>query len=199
MTRLTAVTATLLTTFLPATACPSAGDTRAGVEVTYADGTRSIITRDATGAVREAEYLDGDTPYIYIAGNGVLETGYLDPHSDTSDTFSYTFDTDDLLPVRAWSGRAGEQITTDADGTEINRIPFTFRTRGETEATIGDCAYRAIPLETYYYEPGEPSMVEYIYLLDLDIPVITGHAYFGDGFGGAEPNPPVSIRAADNQ
>ena len=191
--------AALLALAAPAAACPTDEDTARGIEITYADGSRSVITRNAAGEVREAEYFDGDTPYIYISANGLIETGYRDPDSGASDKFSYTFDTDDLLPLQPWFGRAGEQIVTDADGVEVDRVGYSFQTRAEITAIIGDCSYRAIPLETYYRTPGDPSMVEFLYLLDLGIPVNVGYAYLAGGFGAAEPNAPVAIAAVPEE
>lgn len=174
--------------------CPTGADMARGVEVTYEDGTRSVITRDASGVVHEAEYWDGDTPYIYIAANGVLETGYIDPDTGAADSFTYTFPTDDLLPLKPWTGRQGEQITTDTSGNQINRIPFHFRTRDLASFSIGDCTFDAMPIETYYQEPGDPSMVEFIYLIDLGIPINVGYSYLTGGIGSAEPTKPVQIR-----
>lgn len=193
--RVTTLAAILVLYALSAAACPTADDAEVGIEITYPDGVRSIITREASGAVRETEYWDGETAYVYFSANGLIETGYLDPETNTTDSISYTFDTSDLLPVRPWLTRSGEQIVTNADGVAIDRVPFTLRTRNETIATIGDCTFRAIPLETYYYSPGEPSMVEYIYLLDLGIPVSVGHAYLVGGFASGEANIPIAIRA----
>lgn len=143
--------------------------------------------------MREEEESDTSEPFVYIAANGVLETGYIDAETGAADKFTYSFPTDDILPLSAWSGQRGEQITTDADGAEINRIPFAWRTRGPTTFTLGDCAFEAIPLETYYYEPGDPSMVEFIYLTELRIPIAIGYAYLG-GFGSAELYNPIAIR-----
>ena len=153
-----------------------------------------MITRDASGEVRELEFTDSDKPYVYIAANGVLETGYVDPDSGAADSFSYSFATDDLLPLQPWSGREGEQITTDADGEELNRIPFSFRTRGATTIDIGGCRYAMVPLETYYFEPGDPSMVEFAYLTELAVPISVGYSYLAGGMGTAETSTPIGIR-----
>lgn len=179
--------------------CPTAADVATGVVVEYADGMSSVITRDASGAVREEETSGGAQPYIYIAANGLLETGFIDAETGTEDKFSYSFSTDDILPLQPWSGEEGEQVTTDTAGEEINRIPFAWRTRGLTTWTLGGCSYDAIPVETYYYEPGDPSMVEFVYLTELRIPIAVGYAYLGGGIGSAEPYRPVSIRPAPKE
>lgn len=179
--------------------CPTPDDALTGIEIQYPDGRRSIITRDTTGTVREEEDSGGDAPYVYITENGVIETGYIDAETGARDRFTYSFATDDLIPLTAWSGDRGEQITTDDSGAEINRIPFAWRTRGATSIRIGDCLFASIPLETYYYEPGDPSMVEYAYLTDLGIPIAVGYAFFGGGIGSAEPDYPVSIRPAPKE
>lgn len=165
-----------------------------GVEVEYSEGSTSVITRDAYGEVREKESLGGTQIHVYIAANGVLETGYIDTEAGTEDRFTYNFSTEDILPLEPWSGQSGEQVTMNADGEEINRIPFAWRTRGPTTFTLGECSYASIPLETYYYEPGDPSMVEFAYLIDLQIPIAIGYAYLAGGIGSAEPYHPVAIR-----
>ena len=165
-----------------------------GVEIEYADGHNSVITREPSGAVREEESSDGARPYIYIAANGVLETAYIDAETGAEDSFTYSFSTDDILPLQPWSGQRGEQVTTDANGEEINRIPFEWRTRGPAVFALGDCTYDTIPLETYYFEPGDPSVVEFAYLTELRIPIAIGYAYLGGGFPSAELYNPVAIR-----
>lgn len=178
-----------------ADACPTSADTRQGIEVIYADGTTSVITRDPYGEVRETETWGGETPVTYITANGVIETGYLDPENGEQDTFSYSFATDDILPLRPWSGRSGQQVTTDASGTEINRVQFAWRTRDLGTFKISGCTFRSIPLETYYYEPSGPSMIEYAYLVDLGVPINVGSSFFSGGIGSGVPNIPVKIRA----
>lgn len=180
-----------------AQACPVVGDVATGVEVTYDDGGRSVITRNASGEVREAEYFDDTSPVIYVAANGVIETGYIDTETATTDRFTYSFSTNDLLPLGTWIARDGEQITFDEDDAEINRIPFILRTRGEVDYQIGDCTFRAIPLETYYYEPGEPSVINFMYLVDLKVPILVGDAFLVGGMADSSPRKPLTIRAVE--
>lgn len=179
--------------------CPTSADVATGVIVDHADGMTSVITRDASGAVREEETSAGSPPYIYIAANGLLETGFIDGETGAEDGFAYSFSTDDILPLRPWSSDRGEQVTTDSSGEEITRIPFEWRTRGLTTWTLGGCSYAAIPVETYYHEPGDPSMVEFVYLTELRIPIAVGYAYLGGGIGSAEPYRPVAIRPAPQE
>ncbi len=171
-----------------AVACPTADDALTGFRVEYADGSYSIIRRDASGAVFETEY-SGDAVYEYEASGGLLETGYREVGSDSVDRFKYTFDTSSLVPPRPWTGMAGEQITIDQTGEEIERLPFSVHTRGTGRYRIGDCEYDAIGVQTYYTNPDEKSLVEFIYLFGLDVPVLVG---FG-GPGYYDARPPVSI------
>lgn len=154
-----------------------------------------MITRAPDGTVRDEETVNDTPEYVYIAGNGVFETGFIDLSTGERNSFTYTFPTDDLLPLKPWSGREGEQVTLDGDGTETNRIPFSYRTRGETVEELGGCTFTIIPLETYYFEPGDPSMVEFRYVVELGVPVNVGYAYLNGGIGSAEPYHPVSISA----
>ncbi len=173
---------------LGAVACPTADDALTGLRVEYADESYSIIRRNASGAVLETEY-SGDAVYEYEASGGLLETGYREVGADTADRFEYTFDTSSLVPPRPWIGMAGEQITIDKTGTEIERLPFEVHTRGTQRYRIGDCEYEAIGVQTYYTSPDEKSLVEFIYLFDLNVPVVVG---FG-GPGYYDARKPVSI------
>ena len=97
------------------------------------------------------------------------------------------------VPLGPWSSQQGDQITTDASGAEINRIPFKWRTRGVLEQEIDRCIYMVIPLETYYYEPSGTSMVEFLWLTDVGIALNTGQS---DTYG-AWPRQPLSLTAAE--
>lgn len=169
-------------------ACPVADDLTAGVRVDYADDSYSVITREADGSIRETEHADGEV-YIYVTANGLLETGYEEPATGTHDTFKYTFDTSELVPPAPWRGQRGEQITVDQDGAETNRVGFSYHTRGASTYAIGDCSFPAIGLQTYYENPDEKSLVEFVYLLDLGVSIITG--YGGPGY--YDPQRPTRI------
>lgn len=171
-----------------ALACPVADDLTAGVRVDYADDSYSVITREADGSIRETEHADGEV-YIYVTANGLLETGYEEPATGTHDTFKYTFDTSELVPPAPWRGQRGEQITVDQDGAETNRVGFSYHTRGASTYAIGDCSFPAIGLQTYYENPDEKSLVEFVYLLDLGVSIITG--YGGPGY--YDPQRPTRI------
>ena len=43
-----------------------------------------------------------------------------------------------------------------------------------------------VPLETYYFQPGDPSMVEFAYLTELAVPISVGYSYLAGGMGTAE-------------
>lgn len=175
-----------------ALACPSSGDLGKGIRVDYGDESYSIITRDAAGTLREVEY-SGDEVYVYVTENGLLETGYEEPGADTADRFEYTFDTSAIVPPEPWSGQRGEQITRDKDGAEVERLGFSYYTRGRTDFSIGECRYAAMGVQTYYDNPDERSLVEFVCLLDLGVPLVLG--YGGPGY--FEPHTPTAISAVD--
>ncbi len=154
----------------------------------YGDDSYSVITRDGLGVVRETEH-SGDDLYVYISANGLLETAYEEPGNDVQDFFDYTFDTADIAPPRPWTGQSGVQITRDKNGAEVDRLDFSYRTRGLTTLTIGDCSFEAIAVQTYYDNPEGKSMVEFAYLMELGVPIITGFA----GPGYVDPQKPTRI------
>ncbi len=151
-----------------------------------------MITRDAEGVVRETEYSDGET-YVFTSENGLLETAYEEPGTENHDRFDYTFDTSNLIPPKTWSGQTGQQIRLDKDGVEQERLGFFYRTRGLGEIAIGDCIYETVAVQTYYDNPDGRSLVEFVYLLDLGIPLAIG---FG-GPGYFDPYIPQRISAID--
>lgn len=159
-------------------ACPVSSDAKTGIKIEYADS-YSIHTRDADGSVTETEY-SGDEINQYIAGNGLLETAFVVAADDVADQFSYTFDTSALVPPKPWSGNRGEQITYDGQGEEVDRVEYSYHTRGFKPYRIGPCTYSSIAFQTYQHFPDGKSMVEFVYLLDLGIPVPVG--FGGDGY-----------------
>lgn len=158
------------------TSCPTPEDVTTGVEVTYPDS-RSVVTRDAEGSVREDEVSD-DVTYTYLSDNGLIETGFSESGQDVETVFSYSFSTGDLAPPASWTARSGEQVTLEK-GAEVARVPFSLHTRGEGTYRIGGCTFPAIAFQTFTRHDDGASMVEFIYLLDLGIPLAT--AYASDG------------------
>ncbi len=172
--------------------CPTSADLAGGVRVQYRDG-YSIITRDDQGVVTEEEH-SGEDVYQYVTENGVLETGYIETAAGISDRFSYTFDTSKLLPLDEWSGQAGEQITLNEAGVEVERVAFSYHTRGQLKYSIGACTFDSIAFQTFQRYPDGTSMVEFQFLLDLGVPVVVG---FG-GDGVFDSYPPQSISVEEN-
>lgn len=162
-----------------ASACPTADDLTTGIRVEYGEDGYSIVTRDPSGVIRETEYA-GEDVYVYITANGLLETAYEEPAANTFDTFEYTFDTTGLFPLKPWSGQRGEQIARDRDGNEFDRLGYSYHTRGQGQYTIGECQFTSIPFQTYYDNPDEQSVVEFVYLMELGIPLAIG--YGGPGY-----------------
>ena len=144
--------------------------------------------------MREEEYLpDLDETVTYVTENGVIETAYLSPSEEESAFYSYSFPTDDILPLAEWSGQEGEQIESDIAGEVVATYGFSWRTRALETFAIGDCVYDAIPLETIYIDEYGSTLTEFRYLVDLGVPVVMG--YYADG--AAELFPPVSISAVE--
>ena len=160
-----------------ALACPTADDIATGVRVTFDDDTFSILTRDETGAVIETQHTTDGEVFVFESANGLLETGYVE--GGARDTFTYDFDTSNLLPLKTWSRAAGTQTVTDENGDEIERVGFSYHTLGESSLRIGSCDYDAIRVQTYYQFEDHSSMVELTYLTELGIPLNT--AYRVDG------------------
>lgn len=129
--------------------------------------------------------------HVYLSDNGLIETGYTETGQAHETTFTYSFATDDLAPPVPWMSREGEQVTTE-NGDDIDRATFSLHTRGERDYRIGDCTFRSIAFQTFArYEDGD-SMVEFVYLLDLGIPIPISYAT--DGV--VEVYRPVSIAPA---
>ncbi|MCG6882435.1 MAG: hypothetical protein LJE62_01630 [Silicimonas sp.] len=163
-------------------------DALTGIRVGYGDGSYSIVTRDPSGAVRETEY-SGDDVVDYVAEGGLLETAYRDRADGAWEFFEYSFDTTSLVPPTPWSSASGEQVSRDEAGNETHRVPFSIHMRGRTSYRIGDCVYDGIGVQTYYRNPEETSLVEFVYLIDLGLPLVVG---FG-GPGYFDGRRPVSI------
>ena len=157
-------------------ACPTQSDVANGVRITFDDGKYSVITRDTSGAVSETEVVDG-VAVTYESANGILETGYIE--DGTRDTFTYDFETANILPLEPWSRESGQQTVTDSDGTVVERVGFSYHTLGQSTYAIGKCTYEAIRVLTYYQFEDSQSMVELTFLTDLGIPINTG--YSADG------------------
>lgn len=147
-----------------------------GVRVTYDDGRYSIITRDVTGAVTETEY-DGVSTFVYEAEHGLLESAFIE--DGTRDTFSYDFETANILPLKPWSRMIGTQIVRDQSGAEIERVGFSYHTLGESTYAIGACSFDAMKVLTYYDFEEEQTVVELTYLVDLGIPLNTAYGFSG--------------------
>lgn len=180
-------------------ACPMIGDLDMGIEIAFKDGHRSIYSRDAAGVLREQELQDDGSSFNYLTANGVLETGYFEMAEADGDpqgweTYSYTFEQADNLPLKPWSGQSGYQIAYAPDGAETNRTLFGYRTRDATDVQIGDCRYDALPLETYYGAGGDGfRSINFLFLPELGIPVTIS---FADS-GGSETWEPVAIGVVD--
>ena len=172
--------------------CPVAGDLSGGIRLDYADG-YSIVTRDESGAVIEEEHL-GDDVFVYKTDNGLIETEYVDVAGESTDHYSYTFDTFDIEPPKPWSGRHGEQITRNESGEEVERVPFSYHTRAMQNFKIGPCDFEAIAYQTYLKFPDGTSMVELMYLVELGIPIVVG--FKNDGY--FDPYRPTAISAVRN-
>lgn len=158
-------------------ACPTVDDVTKGVRVTFDDDSYSIITRDAAGAVSETQVSSDGETYVFETSNGLLETGYIE--DGVRDTFSYDFDTADILPLKPWDRRAGTQTVRGEDGNVIESVGFSVHTLGEGSYRIGTCTYPAIKVQTHYTFEDGSTMVELTFLTDLGIPLNT--AYRADG------------------
>lgn len=158
------------------------------MRVDFGDDTYSIITRDASGAVIEVQHDSTDT-YTYESANGLLETGYIE--DGTRDSFSYSFDTSSILPLKPWDTQEGEQIVRYGNSDEIERVGFSYRALGRAPYRIGACTYDAIKVLTFYQFEDVQTMVELTFLTDLGIPINT--AYGADG--SVDLFRPISITA----
>ncbi|MEM9972314.1 MAG: hypothetical protein AAF762_14635, partial [Pseudomonadota bacterium] len=118
-------------------------------------------------------------------------TAYLSPSEEESAFYTYSFPTDDILPLQEWAGQSGTQIERDVEGVVVGTVDFSWRTRGREPFQIGDCTYDAIPLETVYSSEDGTSLTEFRFLVDLGIPVVVG--YYADG--AADLYPPQRISA----
>lgn len=161
-------------------ACPSGDDALAGLELIYTDGTHSTITRAPDGAVTEIEDPGDGTINTYIAELGIFESAYTDSGTSETDYFTYSFDVPTPRTFAPWTGGQGEQVTQDSAKTEINRVPFTWSSRGRETRTIAGCEYEAIPFQTIYHNPEGPTAVEFLWLPDLGVSINMGFSEFSN-------------------
>jgi hypothetical protein len=152
-------------------ACPTGADAAAGIRVTY-EGFYSVYTRNAEGRVIETEYSEGG-PFEYTSENGLIETAYR-ALGETDKTYDYDFDTSNLAPPEPWSAYSGVQTLTESTG-ESFPVPYSLHTRGVRPIRIGDCAYNAIGVQTYYYNDDGRTMYAFDYILELGLPVSVGY------------------------
>lgn len=68
-------------------------------------------------------------------------------------------------------------------------MDFEWRSRGIMRETYDGCSFDVLPIETYYYEPEGTTMVEFAWLVDLEVPLNVG---FADASGGSS-RLPLSI------
>lgn len=157
--------------------CLTADDALSGIEVLFSDGARSVVIRAPDGSVTEVEDIGEGKLYTYIAGNGFLESGYIEGTDKRPDRFTYTFDVMRHAPPGPEQGQSGEQITIGPDGNQISRVPFAWQS-GRVESQEYDrCDYDVIPIQTRYGYPEGETVVDFVWLIDLQIPLNVGISY----------------------
>ena len=176
MTRWMPVAAGLLLVAEMALACPTKDDLGKGIKMAFDGAPGSVFTRDADGALVESEK-DGDTTYHYVSANGVLETGYFETTVGEegrkfNETYTYSFDAAAIFPLEAGKAASGEQTATGPDLEEPAVVAFRYVVNPEETVEVGDCSYRIVPVDTFYYNDDGIFVVVLGHMPELGVTVL---------------------------
>lgn len=159
-----------------AAACPTKDDLAGGIAMSFDGASGSVFTQDADGALVEAEK-DGDTTYHYISANGILETGYYETTvgedgKQYDETYAYSFDAGAIFPLDAGKTASGEQTATGPDLETPAVVPFRYVVNAEETVSVGECTYRIVPVDTFYYNDDGIFVVVLGHMPELGVTVL---------------------------
>ncbi len=158
--------------------CVAWDDVSHGVHVEYEDLDTSLIMRDANGAITEIAP-DGDGGHDhFISANGLLETAWKhvvpEGQVDAETLYDYSFDPAAMIPPVPGTKQGGKRTTLDADGTVVETVGFAVTIDDTRVLDLDGCTYQAVPFSTFSIGGGGNQRVNFLYINELGIPVLTG-------------------------